>query len=81
MRPWREQLEEECTFDLAAKKADTLEELAEKTGVNMEGFLAQIAGTTQTAPAGQDSQFGKAAPFPATSGAGALLRSVPDPVQ
>ena len=63
MRPWREQLEEECTFDLAAKKADTLEELAEKTGVNMEGFLAQIARYNADCAAGQDSQFGKAAPF------------------
>ena len=63
MRPWREQLEEECTFDLAAKKADTLEELAEKTGVDKEGFLAQIARYNADCAAGQDSQFGKAAQF------------------
>lgn len=59
MRPWREQLEEECTFDLAAKKADTLEELADKMGVDRQGFLDQVAEYNRCCAQGEDTQFGK----------------------
>ena len=61
--PWREQLEEECTRDLAAKKADTLEELAEKTGMDKAGLLAQTAEYNSFCRSGKDEQFGKPAPF------------------
>lgn len=64
VRPWREQLEEECAlFDIAAHKAGTLEELADKMGVDKEGFLAQIARYNACCAAGADDQFGKGAPF------------------
>lgn len=63
MRPWKEQLEEECTFDMAAQKADTLEELADKMGVDREAFLAQIEQYNAFCEAGEDTQFGKPAPF------------------
>lgn len=63
MKPWREQLEEECTFDLAAKKADTLEELADKIGVDRGIFLDQVRQYNEACHAGRDDQFGKEAPF------------------
>ena len=63
MRPWREQLEEECTRDIAAKKADTLAELAELMGVDKETFLAQVERYNAGCAAGVDGQFGKDAPF------------------
>ena len=64
MKPWREQLEEECSlFDIAAHKADTLEELAEKMGIPKENFVAQIMQYNADCAAGIDSQFGKPAQF------------------
>lgn len=59
MRPWREQLEEECTLDLAAKKGATLEELAEKMGVDTETFKAQVERYNSFCAAGVDGEFGK----------------------
>ena len=63
MRPWREQLEEECTFDLAAKKAETLAELAEKLGIDQAAFLEEMERYNAMCAAGADTQFGKPAPF------------------
>ena len=38
---WKEQLEEETTYDLAAKKANTLEELAKMIKVDPEIFIQE----------------------------------------
>ena len=81
MRPWREQLEEECTFDLAAKKADTLEELAEKDRGEYGGLPGPDRPVQRRLRRWTGQSVRKGGAFPATSGAGALLRSVPDPVQ
>lgn len=56
---WREQLEEETTYDLAAKKADTLTELAELIGVPAEAFLDEIEKYNRFCRTGEDTDFGK----------------------
>ncbi len=56
---WREQLEEETTFDLAAKKADTLEELAELIGVPAEEFMDEMNRYNAFCEKGEDDDFGK----------------------
>lgn len=59
MRPWREQLEEECTLDLAAKKADTIEELAGEIGVDPDVLKTQVERYNSFCAAGKDEDFGK----------------------
>ena len=62
MYRWHDDLEYECTLDLAAKKAGTLEELAEKLGIPP----ADLVHTVDVYNAGCDSgtdAFGKPAQF------------------
>lgn len=56
---WREQLEEETTFDIAAQKADTLEELADLMKIDREVFLAEVAKYNEYCAKGEDAEFGK----------------------
>lgn len=64
MKPWKEQLEEECElFDIAAHKAETLEDLADKMGVDRNTFVAQIRKYNEDCRQGVDTQFGKPAMF------------------
>lgn len=64
MLPWREQLEEECAdFDVAAYKADTLEELADQMGVDRDAFVSQMQRYNEDCEKGVDTQFGKPAFF------------------
>lgn len=44
-------------------KADTLEELAEKLGINVENFLATVEEYNAACEAGEDAAFGKKADF------------------
>ena len=59
MEPWRAQLEEECGWDRAAQKADTLEELADRMGVDRAAFAAEMARYNQFCAEGRDLEFGK----------------------
>jgi succinate dehydrogenase/fumarate reductase flavoprotein subunit len=56
---YREQLEEESRLDLAAKKADTLEELATLIGVDSAVFVAEIKKYNEFCARGVDEDFGK----------------------
>ena len=51
MAPWREALEMECTLDIAAKKADTITELAKLTGIGRSPFPERSSATTTSARA------------------------------
>ena len=59
---WREDLEYECTLDQAAKKADTLEELAELIHVNPAVLLETVAEYNAGCERGDDA-LGKPAQF------------------
>ncbi len=60
---WREQLEEETTYDLAAKKANTLEELAVLIGVPADAFLDEMEKYNRFCQMGVDGDFGKEESF------------------
>ena len=60
---WKEQLEEETTYDLAAKKANTLEELAKMIKVDPEIFIQEIKHYNEYCDKGIDDKFGKPAEF------------------
>lgn len=60
MLAWKEQLEYECTLDVAAKKADSLEELAELTGISKRGLLDEIEKYNMFCQQGSDDDFDKA---------------------
>jgi len=63
MSSWREQLEEECTYDKAAKKADTIEELAVAIGIEPEVLKEEIKQYNSFCSRGLDSDFGKDSSF------------------
>ena len=56
---YRADLEEETRLDLAAKKADTLEELAALIGVDPAVFVAEIEKYNACCAKGVDEDFGK----------------------
>jgi len=58
---WKEQLEEETTYDLAVKKADTLEELAVKIGTDRGIFMSTMNRYNESCTKGVDNEFGKSA--------------------
>lgn len=58
---WKEQLEEETTYDLAAKKAGTLEELAKMIRVDPQTLLSEINVYNESCIIGIDKNFGKPA--------------------
>lgn len=60
---WLEDLEEECTLEIPAKKADTLEELAVKCGMPVDAFVETIRRYNEFCAKGVDEDFGKAAQF------------------
>lgn len=57
--PYRRQLEEEVTWDLAAHKADTLEELGKLIGVDPEVFAQEILQYNNYCASGHDPEFEK----------------------
>lgn len=59
MASWRECLEMECTLDLAARRADTIEELAVLIGVDPAALKEQVAQYNAAAETGIDEQFEK----------------------
>lgn len=62
IKRWREDLEYECTLDQAAKKADTLEELAELIHMDPAVLLATVTEYNAGCADGKD-RMGKPAPF------------------
>ncbi len=61
MVTWREQLEYECTLDIAAKKADTLEELASLTNMDAVGLRDEVEKYNMFCRQGRDEDFDKPA--------------------
>jgi succinate dehydrogenase/fumarate reductase flavoprotein subunit len=59
MKPWREQLEEECTYDLAAKKAGSVRDLASLIGLDPRALEETVARYNAFCEAGADDDFGK----------------------
>lgn len=71
MLNWRGELEYECAeLDIAAHKADTLEELAKKAGIDPVGLVDEVEKYNMFCAQGQDEDFDKPAPFlsPVTKG-------------
>ena len=62
MRHWKRDLEYECTLDLAAKKADTIEELAGEIGVVPDALRKTVEAYNDGCRTGADT-FGKPARF------------------
>ena len=60
---WLADLEEECTLEKPARKADTLEELAEKCGLPVDAFLETVRRYNEFCAKGVDEDFGKDAKF------------------
>lgn len=58
---WSEDLEEEALLDTPVKKADTLEELAEKCGLPADAFVESIRRYNEFCASGVDGDFGKSA--------------------
>ena len=56
---WLEDLEEECTLEKPAKKADTLEELAEKCGIDPKALVETVRRYNEFCARGKDEDFGK----------------------
>lgn len=56
---WLEDLEEECTLEKPAKKADTLEELAEKCGIDPKALVETARRYNEFCAQGKDEDFGK----------------------
>lgn len=63
MTPWREDLEYECGLDLAAKKANSISELAQAIGLDPEKLLAEVERYNGFCATGSDDDFSKDAPF------------------
>lgn len=59
MSSWREQLEEECTYDKAAKKADTIAELAVAIGIDPGVLQEEVQRYNNFCAQKQDGDFGK----------------------
>ena len=62
MRRWKDDLAYECTLDLAAKKADTLEALAALIGVGPDALKRTVAAYNAGCDSGADA-YGKPASF------------------
>jgi len=62
MYDWKKDLEYECTLDLAAKKADTVEELAERIGIDPAALRKTVEEYNAGCASGTDA-FGKPAMF------------------
>ena len=60
---WLADLEEECTLEKPAKKADTLEELAEKCGLPVNAFMETVRRYNEFCAKGVDEDFGKDVKF------------------
>ena len=56
---WLEDLKEECTLEKPAKKADTLEELAEKCGIAPKALVETVRRYNEFCAQGKDEDFGK----------------------
>lgn len=56
-------VESSAEFEEVAWKADTLEELADKIGVDKENFLAEVENYNKMCEAGVDTQFSKESVF------------------
>ncbi len=56
---YREQLDEEAKLDLAAKKAETIEELATLIGIDPDALAAEIRKYNEFCSNGIDADFGK----------------------
>ncbi len=56
---WREQIEEEATFDMAVQKADTIEELAVMCGLDPAALRATIDHYNELCAKGEDEDFQK----------------------
>lgn len=69
MKRWKEDLAYECTLDQAAKKADTLEELAKLIRVEPAVLARTVAEYNAGCAAGED-RFGKPARFLSPCGTG-----------
>jgi len=63
MSSWRSQLEEECTYDKAAKKADTIEELAVAIGIEPKILQEEVLRYNSFCTQSLDSDFGKDSSF------------------
>jgi succinate dehydrogenase/fumarate reductase flavoprotein subunit len=64
MLTWKEQLEYECSeLDIAAHKADTLEELAQKAGISPVGLVDEIEKYNMFCQQKRDEDFDKPVPF------------------
>ena len=71
MITWREQLEYECAeLDIAAHRADTIEELARLAGISPVGLVDEIEKYNMFCAQGKDEDFDKPAPLlsPVTQG-------------
>lgn len=63
MVTWKEQLEYECTLDIAARKADSIAELARLTGIDETGLVDEIEKYNMFCKQGKDEDFDKPAPM------------------
>jgi fumarate reductase flavoprotein subunit len=61
MTPWREALEMECQLDMAAKKADSIAQLAELTGIAPAALAKEIERYNSSCQSGLDKYFDKPA--------------------
>ncbi len=59
LRAYQQEADEEATLDTPVKKADTLEELAEKMGVPVDTFVSQVRHYNDMCRAGRDEDFFK----------------------
>lgn len=59
MMTWKEQLEYECTLDIAAKRADGIEELAQYIGIEPYKLITEIEKYNSYCELGEDKDFGK----------------------
>lgn len=63
MVSWKEHLEYECGLDLAAKKADTIPDLARLIGIDPDSLSREIETYNRFCAQGADGEFQKPAPF------------------
>lgn len=63
MAPWGEQLEMECKLDMAAKKADSITELAKLIGIAPIALSKEIERYNTFCQSGLDKDFNKSAPM------------------
>ncbi len=59
LRNYQQEADEEAALDTPVKKADTLEELAEKMGVPVKEFVAQVRHYNEMCKNGRDTDFFK----------------------